>query len=48
MKSFLDEKKVFFIVFEELSFGDKIRNSRHKFYYINQNNFAVLFAKQNN
>ena len=29
-KSFLDEIKAFFIVFQELSFGEKIKNSRHK------------------
>ena len=30
-KSFLDEIKTFFIVFDELSFGAKIKNSGHKF-----------------
>ena len=29
-KSLLDEVKAFFIVFERLSFGGKIKNSRHK------------------
>ena len=29
-KRFLDEKKAFFIVFEGLSFGEKIKNSGHK------------------
>ena len=29
-KSFLDQIKAFFIIFEGLSFGEKIKNSGHK------------------